>query len=152
MNEIQGIAEEMKLIFEDDAWHGPGMRKILNGISAEVAAKRPANGGHSIWELVHHIRAWEGVFGRRILGRALTEPEEGDFPAVRESDSWESAVAALFSEHEKFQRAVSSISASLLDQIVPGKDYTYRYLFRGAIRHAVYHSGQIGVLKRELSA
>jgi hypothetical protein len=31
---------------------------------------------------------------------------------------------------------------------VAGRDYTVRFMVRGAIRHAVYHSGQIGLLRK----
>jgi hypothetical protein len=50
--------------------------------------------------------------------------------------------------HEGLVARVAALSEADLDRRVPGRDYTVRFLVRGAIRHVVYHSGQIGLLRK----
>lgn len=59
MTEIQRIVDQLNRAFEGEAWHGPAVMDILEGITAQQAAARPFNGTHSIWEIVLHIAAWE---------------------------------------------------------------------------------------------
>src|SRR5262245_66033589 len=90
MSEIQTIIDEMKNIHDGDAWHGPSLKEILSGVTAEQAAAKPLANAHSIWELTLHIAAWEGVLTRRLAGVRMDEPEEGDLPAVSEGgeEAW----------------------------------------------------------------
>jgi hypothetical protein len=43
---------------------------------------------------------------------------------------------------------VAGMTAEQLDGEVPGRDYSGRFQVHSAVRHVVYHSGQIGLLKR----
>jgi uncharacterized damage-inducible protein DinB len=65
MNEVQRIVDQLRRAFEGEAWHGPAVMQILEGITAAQAAAHPASGAHSIWEIVLHIAAWEGAVSRR---------------------------------------------------------------------------------------
>ena len=150
MSEIADILDELKQIHEGDAWHGPALRELLNGVTADHAAKRPLENTHSIWELVLHIAGWEDVFRRRLEGESATEPEGGDFPAVEQvsQDAWTRALADLESEHERLLKTVSQLHDSTLETSVAGKDYSVRFLLHGIIRHQVYHAGQIALLRK----
>src|SRR5438874_6297432 len=61
MTEIERIQDQLKRAFEANAWHGPSVSEVLNGITADQAHARPLRNAHSIWELVRHIAVW----GRR---------------------------------------------------------------------------------------
>jgi uncharacterized damage-inducible protein DinB len=149
-SEITSILDELKKINEGNAWHGPALREILAGVTAEQAAARPIPNAHTIWELVLHITAWENVFFRRLEGNPIEEPEEGDFPPVDGTDSvaWGQAIAKLESTHERLIKAVSGFSDSDLAKKVAGKDYSVGFMLRGIAMHHVYHAGQIALLKR----
>ena len=67
MTEIDRILDQLKRAFEGHAWHGPSLKELLNGVTAQQAHARPLANAHSIWELVQHIAVWEDV-GRRRLG------------------------------------------------------------------------------------
>ena len=148
MSEIARIVDQLKRIHESDAWHGPALREVLAGVSAEQAAARPMSGRHSIWELVLHIAAWEDVFLRRLDGHDLDEPEQGDFPPVGDpsQENWEQALAWMDSVHEQLIEKVSSLSESGLQETVVGKDYSVRFMLAGIVQHSVYHAGQIALL------
>ena len=59
---------------------GDSLFEILEGVTAERAAARPVANAHSIWELVLHIAAWDGVVRRRMTGVAVAElPDKKNF-------------------------------------------------------------------------
>jgi len=150
MLEIQTIIDELKIIHDGDPWHGPSMKEVLSGVSAEQAAAKPLANAHSIWELTLHVAAWEGVMVRRLAGLQMNEPEEGDFPAVTDSgeEAWRRTLNRLDEVHQRLIEAVATLTDERLSEIVPGKDYTVEYMARGLMRHHVYHAGQIALLKK----
>jgi uncharacterized damage-inducible protein DinB len=150
MSQIVKFVDELRSIHNGDAWHGPSLHEALKGLTPEQAAARPIAGAHSIWELVLHIAAWENVFHSRLEGREVAEPEEGDFPAIAEVgvQAWNNALANLNDTHERLIEAVAETPESALEQNVVGRDYTRAFQIQAAVRHHVYHTGQIAVLRR----
>jgi uncharacterized damage-inducible protein DinB len=150
MSEIQTIIDELKNIHDGDAWHGPSLKEILSGVNAGQAAAKPLANAHSIWELILHVAAWEGVFMRRLAGLRMNEPEEGDFPAVTDAseEAWRQTLNRFDEGHRRLIEAVATLTDERLSEIVPGKDYTVEYMLRGLMRHHVYHAGQIALLKK----
>ena len=134
----------------EDAWHGPGLRKILAGVDSRQALASPVPGYHSIWEIVLHISHWEEVFCIRLTGKPMEEPEAGDWPAVRGTteDAWQRDLAFLDQTHDRLIQAVSALTDSDLGRIVAGKPYTASWMIQGSARHHTYHAGQIAVVKR----
>ena len=101
MSEKQRLLQEMQIIEEGDAWHGPSLKSVLADVTAVEAAAKPLADGHSIWELVLHIAAWEEVFARRLEGQMVKEPDEGDFPSVTDQKSWNIVVKRLETAHSR---------------------------------------------------
>jgi uncharacterized damage-inducible protein DinB len=150
MSELAMIIDELQRIHTGEAWHGPALRDLLSGVTAEQAAARPVPGGHSIWELVLHIAAWEEVFRNRLEGQPAKEPQEGDFPPIEEANqqAWPEALAYLDSTHEQLLKTVSGLSDGALLETVVGQEYSVGFMLHGIVRHQVYHAGQIGLLKK----
>ncbi len=150
-NELAGIIDDLERGYDGDAWHGSPLRKILDGVTAEAAAKQPVPGGHSIREIVLHLAAWENVVVRRIEeGTAIESPDEGDFPKVDSAgaDAWESALKLLDARHARLLLAVSGLDSSRLSEAVVGKNYRIDHMLRGAVQHMAYHAGQIALIKK----
>jgi len=57
MPEIERLVKAFKRAVEDSPYYGPSTMTAQLGITAELAAARPAWSAHSIWELVNHIAA-----------------------------------------------------------------------------------------------
>jgi uncharacterized damage-inducible protein DinB len=154
MSEIADMVEELKSIQEGDAWHGPALGELLSGVTAKQALAKPVADAHSIWEIVLHVIGWGNVFALRLEGQPLGDPPEGDFPPIEDAsgEAWAATVARLEQSHARLVGAAARLSDSALDETVKGKDYTVRFLLRGAIRHHVYHAGQIGLLKKSFAA
>jgi len=153
MSEITFAVEQLNRIHKGPAWHGPSLTEAVAGVSAENAARRLSAGAHNIWDLVHHIAAWDNVFGLRLMGEPIDEPSEGDFPASTSisAEQWTDLIARLNSAHDQLVEAVSRLEGSDLEQLVVGEEYSKRFLIDGSIIHHVYHTGQIVILKRALN-
>lgn len=149
--EIERIADQMNRALEGEAWHGPSLREALDGVSAEVAAAKPLAGAHSIWEIVHHLAAWNGAIRRRIEGELLDTPAEGDWPPVEDTTEagWRRALDWLDDGTRRMQQAIMNVSDARLN--VPlmkgGQTSAYRTL-HGYVQHVLYHTGQIVLLKK----
>ena len=154
--EGQDIAELVERIVHGDPWHGPSVKKVLDGIDAALAARRPPGGVHTIWELVLHMTGWAHEVTARLSGRPAQEPEAGDWPAAGDPtpDRWRQAQADLFSAHRALATAIRTLDAARLDQPVLdyrndalGTGLTHYVTLHGLIHHTVYHSGQIAQIK-----
>ena len=148
--EAADLARELETLAHGETWHGPALDELLEGVSAETAAARPIARAHTLWEVVLHITAWTGVYRRRLEGTAVEEPEEGDFPAMPlpTSPGWDQARRALLEAHGKLAACVAGLSEAGLGVRIPGRPFDARFQVRSAIRHTVYHSGQIAILRK----
>lgn len=144
------LARELQTLTHGEAWHGPALAELLQGLPSEAAAARPIADAHTIWELVLHVTAWTDVFRRRLEGAAVEEPERGDFPPAPSATpaAWEQDKKALFDAHDALTERVARLSADDLRAKIPGRDYDANFQVRAAIAHTLYHSGQIGVLRK----
>lgn len=150
IEEISRIADQLKRAFEGDAWHGPAVLEVLEGVNARAAAAKPVRGAHSIWEIVLHIAAWDGAIRRRMEGQALQLSDEQDFPPVRDTSdaAWRSALGNLKQRHAELIQVLLAMPDYRLTGQVPGKDYDFYHMLHGAVQHELYHAGQIALLKK----
>ena len=125
------------------------MREVLEGVTAEMAAKRPLPDVHSIWELVHHITAWVDIVRRRVDGEVVTVTDELNFPPVTDkTESWQESLRQMDVAESALRRTILRIPESRLDEPgIPGGDSVY-ILLQGAVQHSLYHAGQIILLRR----
>jgi len=80
----------------------------------------------------------------------VEEPEVGDFPASPQPTrkAWAQAMQALFEGHRALTARVARLTEAELGRRIPNRDFDVRFQVRAAIRHVVYHSGQIGLLRK----
>ena len=150
MNEIEFVVDQLKRMYEGEAWHGPSLMEALAGVNAATAAARPLPSAHSIWQLVLHVANWNEVFLKRMNGAALQLSPEEDFPTVTDTSetAWKAALEKLKNSHKKLQQAVLHADSSFLERQVPGKDYNFRFMLHGVVQHQAYHAGQMSILKK----
>ncbi len=150
MSETARIAVQLKRAFAGDAWHGPALMEILAGVDATRAEARPISTAHTIWELTLHIYAWDSVILRRIAGKAASPSDDENFPKIKDPSeaAWRATLANLQRQHQELLEAISNMPDSRLTEQVPGKDYDFYFLLHGTVQHALYHAGQIVLLKR----
>jgi uncharacterized damage-inducible protein DinB len=153
MSEVERIVDQLQRAFAGEAWHGPSVMQILDGITAAQAAAHPVNGAHSIWEIALHIAAWEGAVRKRLRGERAQLPEAEDWPAVTDTgeQAWEQTREQLKRVHQELCDAVAALDESRLDQpVVAGMSSVYVTL-HGVIQHSLYHGGQIALLKKSFA-
>jgi uncharacterized damage-inducible protein DinB len=153
MAEIHRILDQMDRAFSGDAWHGPSLMAVLDGVSAEDASKHPIRGAHSIWELVHHIGAWNTISQHRLAGESVQITPERDWPPVWEvsETAWKRAIENLVESRKRLRESVRGFSDDQLDQRATGPDYSRYVVLQGVVQHDLYHAGQIVMLKKALS-
>ena len=145
------LARELETLAEGNNWHGPTLRELLDGVSAEAAASRPIPGAHTIWELVLHVTAWTDVFRRRLEGTAVEAPEAGDFPVPGPPTgrAWAEATQALFESHAALTRVrVAAVRRGARGGASRAARSTGTSRCAPRSATAVYHSGQIGLLRK----
>jgi uncharacterized damage-inducible protein DinB len=151
MTEIERIADQLRRAHQGEAWHGPSLEEILKDVSAEAAIRRPIPASHNIWEIVLHIGVWESIVRRRLSGEVVLRltPRQ-DWPPVSDSSesSWKSALEELRHGHERLQQAIARLADRQLGEPVPGMGYSVYFMLHGAVQHALYHAGQIAILKK----
>jgi uncharacterized damage-inducible protein DinB len=152
MSEIELIVDQLKRAFDGEAWHGPALMEILEGIDAAAAASHPLSSAHSIWELVLHITGWEDVIIRRIVhGKPAQLSNEENFGGAIQDHSetaWRNTAKNLQEKHSDLIKTVSTLPEAQLNDPVPGRDYDNRFMLLGAVQHVAYHGGQIALLKK----
>lgn len=153
MTETERIADQLKRAFVGEAWHGPAVIEILEGVTAQQAVAHPLMGGHSIWELLLHITAWTQAAVRRLQGDRAQLTDAENFPAINESDerAWQQARESVMRAYDELRSAILLLDDSRLDQpIIDGMSSIYVTL-HGLIQHSLYHAGQIAILKKAFS-
>ena len=150
--EGERIAIEIGQALAGDAWHGPSLNKLLEGVTAEDAAQRPIPSAHNIWELVVHITAWSNIVRRRLTGGKV-EPKRGENwprPGNFSEKNWKSARAKLAESHERLREVVAGLSDEQLAAKVPKGRRSVSNMLHGLTQHDAYHGGQIALLKKSL--
>jgi uncharacterized damage-inducible protein DinB len=150
VSEAGNIADQLRRAFYGSAWHGPALMELLKDVAAATAAAKPLPGAHSIWELVLHIRAWDGAGLQRLAGHKCQLQGGKNFPPVPEATEmeWRNAVKLARGTHDSLVRTVAGLSSKKLRETVPGKRYDFYHLLHGIAQHELYHAGQIAILKK----
>ena len=109
------IIDSLRKTHSGDPWYGPSTESLIAGLSASSAASHPIEGGHSIWEVLLHMIAWQNEVARRLGGSEPALPEEGDWEAITDSSdaAWEQAKAMLSSSTSRLVETTSVCSDRL---------------------------------------
>ncbi|HEY8461324.1 MAG TPA: DinB family protein [Blastocatellia bacterium] len=153
MTETHRINSQLKRAQEGQAWHGPSLRELLDGMTAEQAASKPIPNAHSVWELVNHIIAWEQIARKRLEGAEETSiPDEVNFPPVTDAseEAWQTTLRSLEASNRGLRESIKKINDAKLEETTPGASYSIYVLLHGVIQHDLYHAGQIAILKKAL--
>lgn len=158
MHEPARLADQLERSWQGDAWHGPALAELTQGLTASQARRHHLTEAHSIWELVLHCTAWVREVTRRLGGTAPGLPAEGDWPAVpdgNEEAEWDLARCTLQESVAALAAAVRDMDPELLDRTVgEGRDAplgtgtSYYVMLHGVVQHNLYHAGQIALLRK----
>ena len=133
-----------------EAWHGSNLRAALADVSPELAFWRPAPARHNIAEIAFHHASWTRTIRERLSGEAVE-------PFVMAGEDWfelNDAGAIGWPEVQGAVDAQESRLATLVDDLDAGRvqspltDPERFNLVLGNACHAIYHAGQIQLIKR----
>lgn len=157
MTEIERISDQFRRAFDGNAWHGPSVMALLEGVTATQAAARPIPSAHSIWQLVSHIAAWERACLRRLNGDPAQLTDEEDWPAVSDTSeaAWQKTKDELVATHQQLLDKIGGLDDARLNQPIindPSTTYSSVYVtLHGGVQHDLYHAGQIAILKKAVN-
>jgi uncharacterized damage-inducible protein DinB len=158
MTEIERISDQFRRAFDGNAWHGPSVMALLEGVTAAQAAARPIPSAHSIWQLVSHIAAWERACLRRLNGDPAQLTDEEDWPAVSDTSeaAWQKTKDELVATHQQLLDKIGGLDDARLNQPIindPSTTYSSVYVtLHGGVQHDLYHAGQIAILKKAVNS
>ncbi|HYV82943.1 MAG TPA: DinB family protein [Pyrinomonadaceae bacterium] len=156
VSEVDRIRDQFRRAFEGEAWHGPAVLALLDGVTAEQAAAHPISGAHSIWELTLHIAAWERACLRRLNNDPAQLSDAEDWEPVNDTSeaAWEATKRGLIDNHRELLEAIASVDDARLNEPImthPEIPFSSVYVtLHGGVQHDLYHAGQIAMLKKAL--
>ena len=157
-DELIRIIDLLNTTYEgEEAWHGPSVVDVLRGVTPDMAGRRIAPNTHSIGELVFHMTSWRIFCVKKMQGDetfdiATPDKNFGALPDKIDDFEWEALEMELsLSQEELINELDKRDDDEFLEDIVPGRDYTYYDMLHGIINHDMYHTGQIMILRKALS-
>ena len=135
--------------YGEGAWHGPDLKAALADVTSHAAFWRAAPGRHNIAEIaLHHAYCARGVRAK-LTGAAEPFILEGDdwFTLPDASTlSWSTILDVVSLEQEKLAGCVADVNAGRTRSSLAESE---RFdLVLGITCHAVYHAGQVQLIKR----
>jgi hypothetical protein len=132
------------------AWHGPDLKAALGEVSPVLALWRPAPGRHNIAEIaLHHAFCARNVHAE-ITGRQpppfVLEGADWFAVASEKTLTWSAIREVVESEHQALLSSAAEIENGLWNSPLSESERFGRLL--GITCHAVYHAGQIQLIKR----
>lgn len=146
-------ATEARILREgygEGAWHGPDLKAALADVTEATAFWRPAPGRHNIAEIaLHHAFYVHAV--RAKLSTIDIEPFvlAGDdwFELPDPSRlAWSRILDIVALEHQRLAESVADVGTGRTSSALPDAERFDVVL--GITCHAVYHAGQIQLIKR----
>ena len=140
------------------AWHGPSVLEALDGVSASIAACKPAAERNSIWELVLHLAHGRHLLIERTTGaqidafpRAIREPWWPVSPTDTSDAAWRADLALLDERQRILMDAIRHATPAQLARLPQGSQHSVARQLLGMALHDSYHAGQIRLLALTLA-
>jgi hypothetical protein len=144
-NRTETLVRVLNEGFGAGAWHGPDLAAAIADVTPDIAYRRPAPGRHNIAEVaLHHAWVVRNVVSQLTGQAADPFPLEGEdwFVLNHASDlNWADIVRLLGAQQQKLVDAVTTVA-------LPGPNSDPFDIILGVTCHAVYHAGQIQLVKR----
>jgi hypothetical protein len=132
------------------AWHGPDLKAALAGVTPALAFWRPGPGRHNIAEIaLHHAYYARSV--RTQLSGKNAEPfvmAGEDWFAVDDERklSWENIRATVDEQQGRLSELIRDVETGAVSSPVTADERLTLVL--GITCHAIYHAGQVQLIKR----
>ena len=153
--ETQYLIKTFESILSGQPWFGRSVYNLLGEIDESKIQIKPNAGSHSLIELLWHMNTWAefalgGLENRSV--EALETIERNDWRNIDPKvHTWKRGIEQLNSIHNNIIELLKQkTNDSYLSDIVPNREYNFRFLLNGVIQHNIYHTGQIAYIKKLL--
>ena len=127
----------------------------LDGMSWELAGRRPPGAPHTVFQILNHLIYWQDVFIRRLTGAHAPSPPHAavGWPGGDAPPSEAEWLAAVGRFNAGLTAVQALVSAPTLDEPLPNWNHRTRAdAIAATASHNSYHLGQIVLLRRMLGA
>ncbi len=153
MTSTTAVALESRILNEawgPGAWHGADLKAAVADVTPAVAFWRPAAGRHNIAEIALHHAFFARSVRSQVSGRPAEPfvlPGEEWFTVNDEKAiSWATIQSTLDSEQQRLAQLIASVETVTTNSPLAA---TERFnLILGIACHAIYHAGQVQLIKR----
>ena len=153
MSTTSAVGMESRILSEGygaGAWHGPDLKTALAEVAPALAFWRPGAGRHNIAEIaLHHAYYARAVRAQITGGQAEPFVLEGDdwFEVADETAlSWPDVLATVEMQQQRLAALVAEVESGRATSAL--REAERFGLILGITCHAVYHAGQIQLIKR----
>ncbi len=149
--EINNYITEFETVFNGEPWYGKPLMAVIGDTDPAIVFNKPNPGGHSIYEIVHHLYAWRELMAKRLNGDSKSKismnsaDDWGPLPKVKNKAAWEALIKKLEQNQQDLLKGLAKWNDPDLDEKFAGTDYTLRIFLNGQIQHDIYHIGQIAL-------
>jgi len=155
--ETQYIIKSFESTLSGQPWFGRGVYEILGEIDESIVNMKPNNNSHSLLELLWHMNTWAEFILANLEGRNVNDLQAIEKNDWRDIDpvvhSWKNGVTELRSIHGRIIKLLSEKEdESFLSDMVPTRQYNFRFMLNGLVQHNIYHLGQVAYAKKMLMA
>jgi uncharacterized damage-inducible protein DinB len=130
--------------------------KAFAGLAPKLRAARPGRGGHTVWELLEHIRIAQEDIVRYTLEAGWRSPKwpDGYWPEVKAptAKQWTASLAAFRRDLDSVRALVRDEARDLTAEIPHGEGRSYLRQVLLVADHNAYHLGQVVEIRRRLGA
>lgn len=125
-------------------------------LAPEHRAVRPAEDGHTIWELLEHLRIAQEDILRYTLDAWWTSPAwpDGYWPEIESptEEQWQSSLGAFRRDLQEIVSLLEDPERDLTAEIPHGEGRSYLREILLVADHNAYHLGQVIEIRRLLGA
>lgn len=153
------IAERYELTNRLGNWAAHGVQPALEGLTVEMANWRPADGQHTIAEMIAHLAYHRELVALRLRGEPKPHDPDEDWQAgPPTADGLARVRARLDRAHKDVTEALAELQPDRLLDALMGSWLSPKRVTRtidlavDIATHDLYHAGQIFVLKRLYAA
>jgi len=156
MGHDKALREQLLSLLKDGGAH-LDFEAAIHGLPPALRGVRPAEGVHSAWELLEHLRIAQGDILEFTRDASHVSPEfpAGYWPASPEppdQGAWDRSVQSFREDFLEITDLVKDESVDLFEKLPHGEGQTVLREILLVVDHNAYHLGEMVMLRRVLGA
>lgn len=150
--ELLSIIKNLETTLSGQPWYGRNVYELLDEVKEDKIHIKPNDTAHSLAELLWHMNTWAEFVLAHLEKRSPDEIKTIEGQDWRDINSaihdWQKGVNTLKTVLEKISNILSEKQDDFLNEMVPGRQFNFRFMLNGLIQHNIYHLGQVAYLSK----